>query len=89
LDVELIFAEFLSNVYKVWAMIDKKYKVRRYIAEYELSSFDLARFQVEFNEPNANYPMCDCYLVKPENEGFLRPYLQPTPDWDFVKKHTL
>lgn len=75
-------------------MIDTEYNVERYIAvysqtteelinEYPLTSFDLAAFQAEFNEPDPKYPMLDCYPVKPENLSFIRKYITPEPEWDF------
>lgn len=71
--------------------------VRRYIAEYstdseelvgeyDLSSFDLTKFQAEFNEPNPTDPMYDCYPIKAHNVEFLKPYIADQPDWDFANK---
>ncbi len=78
-------------------MIDSKYKVKRYITEFseeteelisehDLVDFELSKFQKEFNEPNSENPMFDCYEVKPENIGFLKNYIANEPDWDFVNK---
>lgn len=77
-------------------MIDTKYNARRYIAEYSeetqflmaeyhLADFDLSKFQQEFDEPNPNDPMFDCYAITLENISFLKPYLNIEPKWDFVK----
>ncbi|MFT5677138.1 MAG: hypothetical protein ACI808_003090 [Paraglaciecola sp.] len=79
------------------AMIDSKYKVKRYIteffeeteeliAEYDLGGFDLSKFQKEFNEPNAENPMLDCYPIKSENISFLKKYIDVEPEWNFVNK---
>ena len=78
-------------------MIDTQFKVRRYItefseeteelrAEYELSTFDLPAFQLEFDEPIIEDPMFDCYPVKEKNVAFLKTYLAEEPEWDFVSK---
>jgi hypothetical protein len=78
-------------------MIDSKYKVRRYIAEYseetekllaeyELSAFDLAKFQKEFGEICPENPMFDCYPIKKSNVAFLKSYINEEPSWDFAKK---
>ena len=78
-------------------MIDTVYKVRRYItefctqsdeliAEYELSSFDLKRFQSEFGEKKSSNPMFDCYQIKESNIEFLNEYMNEKPDWDLLSK---
>ena len=78
-------------------MIDKEYKVRRYvtefsreteeiIAEYELHSFDLRHFQREFCETNIDNPMFDCYPIEKGNVKFLKKYLAKEPKWDFIDK---
>ena len=78
-------------------MIDKKYNIRRYIAvysekteelieEYDLAKFDLLQFQKEFNEPNPNDPMVDCYQIAHNNVSFLQLYLANEPKWDFDNK---
>ncbi len=78
-------------------MIDSKYKVKRYItefseeteelvAEHDLDGFELLEFQKEFNEPNAEDPMFDCYSIKSENISFLKKYITVEPEWDFVNK---
>ena len=78
-------------------MIDTTYKVRRYIAahsdkteellvEYELSSFDLKQFQVEFRETNSDDPMFDCYQIRETNLAFLKKYMTKEPEWDFVNR---
>ncbi len=76
-------------------MIDKKYKVRRYITlfskkteefigEYELSSFDLKNFQNEFGETVLDNPMYDCYPINENNINFLKNYMTKEPTWDFI-----
>lgn len=78
-------------------MKDAKFNVRRYIAEYSekteemtaeyyLADFDLRKFQAEFNEPNPDNPMVDCYPITADNVVFLKPYLATEPDWNFVEK---
>ncbi len=78
-------------------MIDTEFKVRRYvtefsketeelIAEYDLRSFELEHFQMEFGEPNGDNPMFDCYSIKECNVKFLRMHLAKEPEWDFVNK---
>jgi hypothetical protein len=78
-------------------MIDAKYNVRRYIAEYsernedllaehELSSFDLEKFQEEFGETDPKNPMFDCYPIKESNTNFLKQYVDSEPVWDFEVK---
>lgn len=75
-------------------MFDSEHKVTRYVAEYsatseeltaeyELSAFDLIEFQREFNAPNADDPMYDCYEIKAEHTAFLKAYLNKPPIWDF------
>lgn len=87
-------------------MIDAEYKVRRYIsefskhtdklvAEYDLSSFDLKKFQAEFGEQDPSNPMFNCYHIKEENIPFLQKYISQTPKWDldsrsyFIEAHTI
>lgn len=76
------------------SMIDDIYKVRRYItvfseeteeliAEYDLASFNLAKFQTELNEPNSENPMFDCYPIKKENVKFIENYISNNIAWDF------
>jgi len=78
-------------------MIDEKFKVRRYVAEfseeteellatYDLSSFNLIEFQREFRESNARNPMLDCYSVHESNLEFLSKYMFKEPVWDFLNK---
>ena len=78
-------------------MIDTHFKVKRYIAEYseatdellgkyDLSSFELEKFQVEFGEPNIENPMFDCYPIKEKNINFLKGYIEKEPKWDFNNK---
>jgi len=78
-------------------MIDDTFKVRRYItefceeteeliAEYDLASFDLAKFQNELNEPNKENPMFDCYPINKENVKFIENYISNNITWDFKKK---
>ena len=78
-------------------MIDTKFKVRRYIAEYSkvtekllieynLSSFELNKFQVEFGVQNIENAMFNCYPVKKRNVEFIKKYLAKNPEWDFVNK---
>ena len=78
-------------------MIDTEFKVRRYIAEflepsgellaeYDLSSFELKEFQIEFGEWNTENPMFDCYQVNEENVEFLKKYISIEPEWDFSNK---
>jgi hypothetical protein len=78
-------------------MIDIEFGVRRYIAEYseeteeliaehDLTGFELSQFQREFNEPNNEDPMFDCYPIKLENLSFLKTYINDEPEWNFVKK---
>lgn len=77
-------------------MRDEQYDLRRYIAEYseetqeltgeyDLSDFDLTKFQAEFNEPNLDDPMVDCYPITADNVAFLKPYLATEPDWNFAE----
>ena len=77
-------------------MRDEQYDVRRYIAEYseetqeltgeyDLADFDLTKFQAEFNEPNPDDPMVDCYPITADNVAFLKPYLATEPDWNFAE----
>lgn len=76
-------------------MIDEKFKVSRYLAEYsestekllakyDLSDFDLVAFQKEFSEANPDNPMFDCYQVKKSNVEFLQRYIENEPKWDFA-----
>jgi hypothetical protein len=78
-------------------MIDTEFKVYRFIAvyseeteelidEHPITSFDLPAFQAEFNEPNPKSPMFDCYPITPKNIDFIRKYITPAPEWDFVSK---
>jgi hypothetical protein len=78
-------------------MIDDKFKVRRFIteflkqteellAEYDLCSFELSNFQIEFGEQNTENPMFDCYPIKEKNVEFLKRYMAEEPEWDFVNK---
>lgn len=78
-------------------MIDAAYKVRRYIsefrdeteelsAEYNLVSFNLAKFQIEFNESNCKNPMFDSYPIEEVNVKFIEAYISEKIDWDFNKK---
>lgn len=75
-------------------MIDSKYQVRRYITvfslmtdelsgEYDLSHFDLAKFQAEFNEEDVNDPMFDCYPIYSRHVKFIKAYVEQEPNWDF------
>ncbi|MCY9826088.1 DUF7683 domain-containing protein, partial [Vibrio chagasii] len=77
-------------------MIDEKYKVRRYIAEYseetedlvaehELLDFELDAFKKEFDEANPDQPMFGCYPVLAANTDFLNPLLVKPISWDFDK----
>ncbi len=78
-------------------MIDTKYKVRRYIAEFsekteellaehELTSFDLEKFQNMFCVSDLNNPMFDCYQINEANCDFLAGYIDFEPSWDFKNK---
>jgi len=78
-------------------MIDKKYKVRRYItefsekteellAEYELSSFDLKKFQAELGETDKENSMVDCYPIHEKSIVFMKSFLSCEPKWDFKNK---
>lgn len=78
-------------------MKDTQFNVSRYIAEYcsateellaehYLAAFDLQKFQAEFNEPNPQDPMFDCYAITADNVAFLMPYLATAIDWDFETK---
>jgi len=78
-------------------MIDIEHNARRFItefsnetdellAEYDLASFDLKLFQIEFAEGDASDPMYYCYPIKEENIAFLKKYLSEELDWDFVNK---
>lgn len=78
-------------------MIDTELIVRRYIAEYsndseeltaeyELTAFDLSKFQAEFNEPNPRDPMFDCYEITEGNVEFIEKYLGVDVCWDFASK---
>ena len=78
-------------------MIDNIFKVRRYIAvyseeteeliaEYDLASFDLVKFQTELNEPNSDNPMFDCYPIKEINVKFIESYINNKIEWDFNEK---
>ena len=75
-------------------MIDSKYKVRRFIAEYsdttdellekyKLSDFELKLFQKEFLKSSLDNPMFDCYQIAEKNIIFLKNYIQNEPDWNF------
>ena len=86
----------LSGVLYVIGMIDFKYNVRRYIAEYseeteeliaehELIDFDLNKFKIEFGEINPEQPMFGCYPISPSNISFLEKYLGNELKWDFQK----
>ena len=44
------------------------------VAEYELASFGLKKFQVGFKEPNQNNPMFDAYVITEANLPFLKKY---------------
>jgi hypothetical protein len=78
-------------------MIDTKYQVRRYItefseiaekllAEYELSDFDLEKFQKEFGVLDPENPMFDCYPIKKSNVDFIKNFIHEEVNWDFVDK---
>ncbi|MFD2176306.1 DUF7683 domain-containing protein [Veronia pacifica] len=78
-------------------MVEAEFTVKRYLtefsleteellAEYDLGSFDLSKFQVEFDEPNTENPMFDCYTIKEKNVEFLREYLTNEPKWDFINR---
>lgn len=78
-------------------MIDARYNCKRYIAEfseeteellakYDLSSFDLASFQLEFGESDSSNPMFDCYQINKENVAFIKRHLKEEPNWDFINK---
>ncbi len=78
-------------------MNDTKFNVRRYvteflevteelIAEYELLSFELKQFQMEFETLGSDSPMFNCYPIKECNVKFLSMYLVKEPEWDFVNK---
>jgi hypothetical protein len=77
-------------------MIDEKYKVRRYIAEYseeteelvaehELLDFELDAFKKEFGEANPDQSMFGCNPVLAANTDFLNPFLVKPISWDFDK----
>lgn len=77
-------------------MRDEQLNVKRYVAqysattewltaEYDLTDFDLKKFQAEFNEPNTDDPMVDCYPITADNVAFLKPYLAKEPDWNFAE----
>ncbi len=77
-------------------MIDKEFKVRRYIAivsnktenlvdEIDLNSFDLRSFQNEFGMEKLNNPMFDCYPILLDNTVFIERYLSQKIGWDFVR----
>ena len=77
-------------------MIDPEFNVRRHISEfsekserlvakYELSSFNLNKFQDEFGETDTNNPMFDCYRLAANNLPFISLYLEKEPSWDFSK----
>lgn len=78
-------------------MIDSKYNVRRFIAEYSekteellaehfFDSFDLERFKAEFDEPDEDFPMLACYRIHPQNVSFVERYIAKPPAWDFDNK---
>lgn len=56
------------------------------IVEYDLSNFDLDKFQNEFGEFNLDSPMFDSYQIKRSNIAFLKNYISKEPIWDFSKK---
>jgi len=83
-------------------MIDDTFKVRRYItefceeteeliAEYDLASFDLVKFQNELNEPNNENPMFDCYPINKENVKFIENYISNNIEKKsyFVEAHAI
>ncbi len=87
-------------------MIDSYYQARRYVtefckvtdrllAEYELLSVDLQKFQLEFGINDANNPMFDCYPIHLSNISFIKPYMASEPDWDlknksyFIESHSI
>lgn len=78
-------------------MIDSDYQVKRYItefckhtdqllAEYDLTSFDLYKFQNAFGVFDMNNPMFDCYPIHRAHLNFIKRYVFSEPDWDFVNK---
>lgn len=56
------------------------------IAEYDLTNFDLEKFQKEFGEPDQKNPMFDCYPIKQSNISFIQSYIEIAPVWDFKSK---
>jgi len=78
-------------------MIDSKFQVRRYIAEfseinekclaeYELSGFDLELFQKEFGVTEPDNPMFESYPIKKSNIEFIKKFINTEPNWDFINK---
>ena len=78
-------------------MIDEIFKVRRYIsefseeteeliAEYDLASFSLARFQAELSQSSFESPMFDSYPIQENNVKFIEGYMGYKIAWDFDNK---
>jgi len=78
-------------------MIYSKYQVRRcitefskitekFLAEYELTDFDLGKFQKEFGVLDPENSMFDCYLIKKSNVYFVKNFIEEELNWDFVNK---
>jgi len=74
-------------------MIDSKFGVRRFLAEYseqseeliaryEFAKFDLDAFQAEFQIDSLD-PMFDCYEVEQQHLRFVESHLVQVPNWDF------
>jgi len=86
-----------SSIHLDLNMMDETFKVRRYIAEYceetealiaeyDLVSFDLVKFQTEFNEPNSENPMFECCPIKEKNIPFIENYVAQKIAWNFNQK---
>lgn len=75
-------------------LIDSKYGVRRYLAEYstgtdelveeyELNEFDLVKFRKQFNVSDSTNPMFDSFSVSEKDTEFLKSYLGAAVEWRF------
>lgn len=61
-------------------------KSEELLAGYQLDTFDLERFQDEFNKPDSDELMYYCYPIHRKNIDFLSDYVSVLPDWDFENK---
>ena len=54
-----------------------------FVAEHELTKFDLEQFREWFNPDGGDVLMYDCYVVLPKDVEFLSAYLDGPFDFDF------